>query len=198
MDRIPPFYFFVKQLIFRLDERLRLMIVGAVVGVCTGVTSVTFLYSLRYLFDRLQSLRGYWYAPVFPACGAALSIIFLRYIIKEAGVQGVSEVIYSISLRGGLLRFRSSFSRLISGILTITSGGSAGPEPLVVISGASIGSNIGTFFNLKGHHRSVIVGAGAAAAIASIFNAPVAGIAFSLEVILGEWTPVNILPIAIA
>ena len=198
MNRTPPFCFSMSQLLSHLDERLQLIIIGVIVGVCGGLASVALNRSLRALLVCLQPLRSYWYAPVFPACGAALSSIFLRNIIKEAGGHGVPEVIYSISRRGGLLRLRSAFSRLVSGLLTIGSGGSAGPEAPVVISGASIGSNIGSLFNLKDRQRVVVVGCGAAAAIASIFNAPVAGIAFSLEVILGEWTPINLVPIAVA
>ncbi|RLB75964.1 MAG: chloride channel protein, partial [Deltaproteobacteria bacterium] len=99
---------------------------------------------------------------------------------------------------GGLLRFRSSYSRLVSCCLTIASGGSAGPESPVVISGASVASNIASFFRLRDRQRIVLVGGGAAAAIASIFNAPVAGIAFSLEAIMGEWTPTNLITIGVA
>lgn len=198
MDNPKALSFSFKQLLFRLDLRLQLIIIGTLVGIFGGLASVFLNRSLRFFFISLQTLRSYWYAPIIPACGAALSSIFLRHIIKEMGGHGVPEVIYSISRRGGLIRLRSSFSRLISGLLTIASGGSAGPEAPVVISGASIGSNISCLFNLRDRQRVVIVGCGAAAAIASIFNAPVAGIVFSLEVILGDWTPINLIPIAIA
>jgi len=192
------FSFFSRRLFFRLDERLRLILVAAVVGVCGGVASVALNFGLDYVSAALKPLRCSWYAMFFPACGAALAVFFLRYLVKEVGGHGVPEVIYSISMRGGLLRFRSSFSRLISCMLTIASGGSAGPEAPVVISGASIGSNIAGFFHLNDRQRVVLVACGAAAAIASIFNAPATGIAFALEAILGEWTAVNVVPIAIA
>ena len=133
-----------------------------------------------------------------PAIGAALSAIFLDKMVKEGAGHGVPEVIYSVSRYGGLMRFRSSFSRLISSCLTIGSGGSAGPEAPVVMSGAAIGSNIAKFFSLNDRQRITIVGCGAAGAISSIFNAPIAGMVFSIEVILGEWKAVNIVPIAIA
>jgi CIC family chloride channel protein len=118
--------------------------------------------------------------------------------MKEGGGHGVPEVIYSVCKRGGLLRLRSSFSRLISSTLTIASGGSAGPEAPVVMSGASIGSNIAKAFSLNDRQRTTMVGCGAASAISAIFNAPIAGIIFSVEVIMGEWTPINLIPIGIA
>jgi CIC family chloride channel protein len=87
---------------------------------------------------------------------------------------------------------------LISSFLTIGSGGSAGPEAPVVMSGSSIGSTIAKFLGLNDRQRITLVGCGTAGAIASIFNAPIAGLVFSIEVILGEWKFVNIIPIAIA
>ncbi len=188
----------VRKIFFRLDERLQLIIVAALVGLGGGYASVVLNSGLESGGHYLNPLRTHWYAVLFPAIGAALSVIFLRYLVRDIGVHGVPEVIYSISRRGGLLRFRSSFSQLVSGFLTIVSGGSAGPEAPVVISGASIGSNIANLFYLKDRQRTVIVGCGAAAAIAAIFNAPATGIAFALEAILGEWTPINVVPIAIA
>ncbi len=177
---------------------MKLIIIGAIVGIFGGLASVALNRSLRYVSEILNTIRHVRYAPLLPAIGAAFSSIFLRHVVRDLGAHSVPEVIYSVSRKGGLLRLRSSFSRLVSGFLTIASGGSAGPEAPVVISGASIGSNIGTIFNLRDRQREVIVGCGAAAAIASIFNAPFAGIAFSLEVILGEWTIINLAPIAIA
>ncbi|OPX40586.1 MAG: chloride channel protein [Deltaproteobacteria bacterium] len=192
------FSFLVRKVLFRLDERLQLIIVAALVGLGGGYASVVLNLGLQHGGHYLMPLRSHWYATFFPAIGAALSIFFLHSIVRDIGGHGVPEVIYSISRRGGLLRFRSSFSRLVSCLLTIASGGSAGPEAPVVISGASIGSNIANFFYLKDRQRTVIVGCGAAAAIAAIFNAPATGIAFALEAILGEWTPINVVPIAIA
>ena len=133
-----------------------------------------------------------------PGIGAALSSLFLEKIIKEGAGHGVPEVLYSVSRYGGLMRFRSSFSRLISSCLTIGSGGSAGPEAPVVMSGAAIGSNIAQLFSLNDRQRVALVGCGTAGAVAAIFNAPIAGLVFTIEVIIGEWSALNIVPIAVA
>ncbi len=183
---------------FRSDDRLVLILIAVIVGICSGLAAVALNWSIATLFDRLHHFRHYWWAFTLPAFGAALSSLFLEKIVNEGAGHGVPEVVYSVSRYGGLLRFRSSFSRIISSCLTIGSGGSAGPEAPVVMSGAAIGSNIASFFSLNDRQRIVIVGCGAAGAISSIFNAPVAGLVFSIEVILGEWKAVNIIPIAIA
>ncbi|CAN2040907.1 chloride channel protein, CIC family [Candidatus Magnetomoraceae bacterium gMMP-15] len=184
--------------IFRWDDRLLLMVIGGVVGICSGLAALALNRSLIAMEHWLHSFRNLWWAFLLPACGAALSSIFLNKILKEGAGHGVPEVIYSVSRYGGLMRLRSSFSRIISSCLTIGSGGSAGPEAPVVMSGASIGSNIAQFFSLNDRQRVTIVGCGAAGAISSIFNAPIAGLVFTIEVILGEWSAIHIVPIAIA
>lgn len=184
--------------IFRGDDRLLLILLGIVVGVSSGLAALALNRGLVAMLEWLHHYRHYWWAFLLPAAGAALSSIYLDKIMKEGAGHGVPEVIYSVSRYGGLLRLRSSFSRLISSCLTIGSGGSAGPEAPVVMSGAAIGSNIARLFSLNDRQRVTLVGCGAAGAISSIFNAPIAGMVFSIEVILGEWKSLNIIPIAIA
>ncbi len=183
---------------FRLDDRLLLMLIAVIVGTCAGLAAIALNRSIIALFEGLHHFRHYTWAFVLPGIGAALSSLFLEKVVREGAGHGVPEVIYSVSRYGGLLRFRSSYSRLVSSCLTIGSGGSAGPEAPVVMSGAAIGSNIAKYFNLNDRQRVTIVGCGAAGAISSIFNAPIAGMVFTIEVILGEWTAIHIIPIAIA
>jgi len=184
--------------VFRSDDRILLILIGILVGVCSGLAAVALNRSLVAMLEWLHPFRQYWWAFGLPAAGAAMSSIFLNKIMKEGAGHGVPEVIYSVSRYGGLMRKRSSFSRLISSCLTIGSGGSAGPEAPVVMSGAAIGSNIAQFFSLNDRQRVTLVGCGAAGAISAIFNAPIAGMVFAIEVILGDWTSLNIIPIAIA
>lgn len=182
----------------RIDERLLLMVIGIIAGCFSGLASVALNRSIIALESLLDGLRLNWWAVLVPGVGAAMSSLFLRYVAREDAGHGVPEVIFSVSRLGGRLHRRSSFSRLISSCLTIGSGGSAGPEGPVVMSGAAIGSNIGRFFGLAERQRVVLVGCGAAGAIAAIFNAPIAGMVFSMEVILGAWSRITIAPIAIA
>ncbi len=183
---------------FRMDDRLLLIFIGVIVGICSGLAAIVLNRSLIFLLDGFHHMRHLWWAFLLPAAGAMLSSIFLEKIMNEGAGHGVPEVIYSVSRYGGLLRLRSSISRLVSSCLTIGSGGSAGPEAPVVMSGAAIGSNIAKFFFLNDRQRVTLVGCGAAGAIASIFNAPLTGMIFTMEIILGEWSMVNIIPIAVA
>jgi CIC family chloride channel protein len=185
-------------ILFRLDDRLLLIIIGALVGIFSGLAAVGMYQGLQFMFSWMKHYQGYWWAFLLPGVGAALAVFFLEKLLKEGAGHGVPEVVYSVSRYGGLMRFRSSFSRLISGCLTIGSGGSAGPEAPVVMSGASIGSNIAQFFSLNDRQRVAVVGCGSAGALAAIFNAPIAGLVFTIEVIVGEWSAVNIVPIAVA
>jgi CIC family chloride channel protein len=184
--------------LFRSDDRLLLIVFAIIVGICSGLAALLFNRSLETMLEWLHHYRHFWWAIFLPAAGAALSSLFLEKVVNEGAGHGVPEVIYAVSRYGGLLRLRSSFSRLISSCLTIGSGGSAGPEAPVVMSGAAIGSNIAQAFSLNDRQRVALVGCGAAGAIAAIFNAPISGMVFAIEVILGEWSTMNIIPIAIA
>jgi chloride channel protein, CIC family len=184
--------------LFRSDDRLLLIVFAIIVGICSGLAALLLNRGLETMLEWLHQYRVFWWAIFLPAAGAALSSLFLEKIVNEGAGHGVPEVIYAVSRYGGLLRLRSSFSRLISSCLTIGSGGSAGPEAPVVMSGAAIGSNIAQAFSLNDRQRVALVGCGAAGAIAAIFNAPISGMVFAIEVVLGEWSTMNIIPIAIA
>lgn len=198
MQFIKKSYTSLYQNLFRMDDRLLLIIAGSIAGICSGLAAVALRLSLESVIEFLHPFRHYGWAFLLPAAGAMLSSLFLEKVVREGAGHGVPEVIYAVSRYGGLIRLRSSFSRLISSFLTIASGGSAGPEAPVVMSGSAIGSNVAKFLGLNDRQRITLVGCGTAGAIGSIFNAPIAGLVFSVEVILGEWKFVNIIPIAIA
>lgn len=182
----------------RYDDRLILIIAGAFTGICSGIAAVFLAKSIHFITELLYGGTFGWYSVLFPACGAFLSALVLYKVFRDEGAHGVPDVIYSVSKFGGALKLRSSLSRLISSALTIGSGGSAGPEAPVVMSGASIGSNIAKLFKLNSRQRIVLVGCGTAGAISAIFNAPISGMIFTLEIIIGEWHSRNIIPIAVA
>jgi len=198
MQTIKNTYKAIYYRLFRLDDRLILIVAGSIAGICSGLAAVALRLSLESVFELLHPLRHYWWAFVLPGAGALLSSLYLEKVSREGAGHGIPEVIYAVSRYGGLLRLRSSYSRLISSFLTISSGGSAGPEAPVVMSGSAIGSNIAKALGLNDRQRITLVGCGTAGAIAAIFNAPIAGLVFSIEVLLGEWKFVNIIPIAIA
>ena len=180
------------------DEHFYLILLSIPVGLCVGLVTILFNRTLLLLSSTLNQFQDYYYYIFFPAIGAFLSVFILSVFFREGSGHSVPIVIYSVFRKGGLLRFRSSISHLLSCIATIASGGSAGPEGPVVVSGASFGSNIACFFKLKERHRIILLGGGIASAISAIFNAPITGLIFALEVVLGDWITINIVPIAIA
>jgi chloride channel protein, CIC family len=188
----------IKWAIVRSDDRLMVIALAACVGACSGLAAVALTRALHYLAGALAAAHLEWWGFVLPALGATLSALFLNVLLKERPGHGVPEVVLAVLRHGGLLRFRSTFSRLVSSCLTIGSGGSAGPEAPVVVSGAALGSNIAQAIDLNERQRVTLVGCGAAGAIGAIFNAPIAGLVFTVEVILGEWRAFNVVPIAIA
>ena len=181
-----------------LDDTFLLIIIAVPVGAFSGLAAVALNFSLKTMHMGLHqyyhSIWGFW----FPGAGAAVGYIFFRYLARDSGLHGVPEIIDSICHNGARLRIQSCFSHLVASSLTIGSGGSAGPEAPVVISGAAIGSNMATLLGLNERQRMILLGCGAAGAISAIFNAPVAGILFVLEVLLADWSTKNLVPIAIS
>lgn len=188
----------IRLAFINLDTRIQLIVIGVIVGLASGLAAVGLNLGLKTFSGYLHRFHDSVFLVLFPIGGIVLTVALLKYIIRDFGGHGVPEVIYSISLRAGILKFRSSFSKLIGSLLTISSGGSAGPEAPVIISGAAIGSNISSYLKSNEKMRIAVTGSGAAAAIASIFNAPIAGIIFTMEIILGEWSATMMLPIAIS
>lgn len=171
--------------------------IAVVVGLSSGLAAVGLTFGLEKIhhWSETQSSFPIW---LFPIAGIPLTVLILKSVFRDFGGHGVPEVILSVNVKGGQLRARSGISRLIGNLITISSGGSAGPEAPVVISGAAIGSEIARWFRSNETVRVSVTGAGAAAAIASIFNAPITGIIFTQEVILADWTGRTMLPLALA
>ena len=181
-----------------IDSRFKLGIIGFIVGITSGLAAVALNLGLHYFSRWFHQSGNMVFRFFLPVAGMLVTVILLKYLIRDFGGHGLPEVIHSISLKGGRIKFRSSFSKLIGGLITISTGGSAGPEAPVVVSGAAIGSNFARLFRTDERIRIAVSGSGAAAAIAAIFNAPLTGIIFTMEVIIGEWTPVYLLPVVIA
>ncbi|MBN2529676.1 MAG: chloride channel protein [Deltaproteobacteria bacterium] len=180
------------------DTRIRLILIASVVGIVAGLAAVLLNAGLHLVSHWIHHFSSRGLFPVFTTLGIVVSVVLFRYLFRDKGGHGVPEVIYSISKRGGDLRLRTAPSRLICCMFTIAGGGSAGPEAPLVISGASIGSNLARLFRMKERQRIILVGCGASAAIASIFNAPVTGILFTMEAVMGDWSRGHLIPIAIA
>jgi len=163
------------------------------VGAGTGIGAVLFIELIGFIqkifFEGLPSLLdnpGRWLFIVIPALGGLLAGPIIAFFAKEAKGHGVPEVMQAIALRGGRIRPRVVVAKIAASALCIGSGGSAGREGPIVQVGAALGSTIGQWLHLSEARIRNLVACGAAAGIAATFNAPIAGVIFSMEIILGE------------
>ena len=179
-------------------EAALLMVLAAGVGLASGVSAVGLAAAVHHTIAFMQTLKGSWWLIGIPALGAALSSLFLHGWLKDRAGHGVPELIRTATFAGGAVRPALLHSRLVSSFLTIGSGGSAGLEGPIATSGGAIGSLIGRLFRLNERRRTLLLGYGVAGAVAAIFNAPLTGTVFALEVILGEWSALAVLPTVVA
>ena len=175
---------------------LTLLAVG--VGLASGLSAVVLSSAVHHVISFMVAFQGRWWLIAVPGAGAALSSLFLHRLLRDNAGHGVPELIRSSTFSGGAVRPDLIYSRLISSFLTVGSGGSAGLEGPIATSGGAIGSAIGRLFGFNERRRTLLLGYGVAGAVAAIFNAPLTGTVFALEVILGEWSALAVLPTVIA
>jgi CIC family chloride channel protein len=134
----------------------------------------------------------------YPLAGIFLTVLFVRYIVRDNISHGISRVLYAISRRKSYLKRHNNWTSIVASSLTIGFGGSVGAEAPIALTGASIGSSIGRYFNLNYKNITLLLGCGAAGAIAGIFKAPIGGILFTLEVLMLDLTMSSIVPLLIS
>ena len=140
---------------------------------------------------------NYWYL-VFPAVGILITSLFVRYVVKDNISHGVTRILYAISQRKSILKLHNTWTSIVGSSVTIGFGGSVGAEAPIVLTGAAIGSNLGNFFKMDQKTLMLLVGCGAAGAIGGIFKAPIAGLVFTLEVLMLDMTLTAIVPLLIS
>ncbi len=176
-----------------------------VVGILTGFGAILFRYLIRGVawigYEWIPDIMpgdSKLYVIIVPAIGGLLVGLLVYYFAREAKGHGVPEVMEAVALRGGRIRPRVAVVKSLASSLTIGSGGSAGREGPIVQIGSAIGSTLGQALNLSDNRISNLVACGAAAGIAATFNAPIAGVIFALEVILGRFSVRNFSTVVIA
>lgn len=195
----------VRFLVWRLkhvSNKNFVLILSGVLGSVAGLSAVVLKQSVHYVQSFLTrspdiAFANYFYLS-YPLIGILITVAISRYIFKERLGHGISDVIYSISKKSGIIKQSRMYSRLITSAITVGFGGSVGLEAPIVVTGSAMGSNLGRLFHLNYKKRTLLIGCGAAGAIAAIFNSPVAGVLFSIEVILAEVTISSFIPLLIA
>lgn len=170
-----------------------------------GVASALAAYILKMLIHWIQVLLTSQFISsevnllylVYPVVGIFLTSLFVRYVVKDDISHGVTKILYAISRREGHIKRHNTWSSMIASSITIGFGGSVGAEAPIVLTGSAIGSNIGSAFRMDQRTLMLMVGCGAAGAVAGIFKAPIAGVVFTLEVIMIDLTMTSLLPLLI-
>lgn len=184
-----------------IKERHFLLFVCLIVGVLTALASYVLKQSVHLIqsfltYNFQESGANYLYL-LYPVIGILIAGLFVKYFVKDDISHGVTKVLYAISARKSRIKPHNTYSSLVASSITIAFGGSVGAEAPIVLTGSAIGSNVGRFFKLDQRNLMLLVGCGAAGAIAGIFKAPIAGILFVIEVLLLDLTMSSILPLLI-
>lgn len=185
-----------------IKEKTFVIFLALIVGILCGLAALL-LKSLIHFFSGLvtshiEISQGNYLYIIYPVIGIILTSLYVRYIVKDNISHGVTRVLHSISQNKSRLKRHNIYSSIIASSVTIGFGGSVGAEGPIVYTGAAIGSNLGQAFRLSPRILMILVGCGAAAGIAGIFKAPIAGMLFTIEVLMLDLTTVSIMPLLIA
>lgn len=191
-----------KFLVSQFVGEKKLYWISFIVGIVSGLAALVLKNLIHFIDARLVghfkvTNENYLYLAL-PLVGILATVLIIRFFIKDDISHGVSKILASISGKKGYIKAHNSFSSMITSSFTIGFGGSVGAEAPVVLTGASIGSNLGRFFKLGQADIMLMIGCGATGAIAGIFEAPIAGIVFTLEVLMIELTMASLVPLLIS
>lgn len=185
-----------------ISDKMFLLILAFMVGLLSAVAAFV-LHGLinqivALLTGRFAADSYNWLYLVYPVVGIYLTSLFVRYVVRDNISHGITRILYAISSNRSRLKAHNTWSSVIASAITIGFGGSVGAEAPIVLTGSAIGSNLGQLFKLDNKTLMTLVGCGAAGAIAGIFKAPIAGLVFTLEVLMIDLTMASLLPILVS
>ena len=196
---------YMKLLRWREDhipEKSFVVILAIIIGVASGLAAVLLKFLIGTISGLVNSVteasQANYYYLVFPIIGIFLTGIYVRYVVRDNISHGVTRVLYAIAQKKSRLKFYNMYASLASSSVTLGCGGSVGAEGPIVFTGAAIGSNLGQAFRLSPHMLMMLVGCGAAAGISGIFKAPIAGVLFTVEVLMLDLTAGSVMPLIMA
>ena len=185
-----------------ISEKMFMIILALIVGFFAAVAAFVLHWIINQIVLLLTSsfdrTGANWLYLVYPVVGIYLTSLFVRYIVKDNISHGITRILYAISSNRSRLRSHNCWSSVIASAITIGFGGSMGAEAPIVLTGSAIGSNLGKLFYMDRKMLMTLVGCGAAGAIAGIFKAPIAGLVFTLEVLMIDMTMSALLPILVS
>ena len=185
-----------------VSEKMFMIILALIVGFFAAVAAFFLHWIINQIVLLLTSqfdrTGANWLYLVYPVVGIYLTSLFVRYIVKDNISHGITRILYAISTNKSRLKSHNCWSSVIASAITIGFGGSVGAEAPIVLTGSAIGSNLGQLFHLDRKMLMTLVGCGAAGSIAGIFKAPIAGLVFTLEVLMIDMTMSALLPILVS
>jgi len=186
----------------KLSENSKLYLLSLLVGLGSGLAAVLLESAIRFFKNLIiplceKSPYG-WLYIAFPALGMLISLLLLRFVVKDNIGHGVTKVLVAISRKESRIKAHNCWSSMLTSAFTIGFGGSVGAEAPIVYTGAAIGSNIGKISKMSYRGITVLVGCGAAGAIAGIFKAPLAGVLFTLEILLFNISMGSMMPLLLS
>ena len=194
--------FIVKWTEKRLSPKQAILILSFLVGVGAAFAAQSLKWLIHFIENFLTSnfdvTHANWLFLIYPVIGIFVTALFIKYIVRDDIGHGVTKILYAISRKKGEIKTHNCWSSVIASAITIGSGGSVGAESPIVLTGSAIGSYFGRLFKLNHQKLMLLIGCGASAAVAGIFKAPIAGLVFTLEVLMLDLTMASLLPLLVS
>ena len=192
----------LRRILGKFPEKNVVMILSLVVGIACGLAAVLLKVSIEFIHHHLIALsdKGSYNVLhlIYPGIGMLIAMLFVRYIVKDNIGHGVTKVLQSVSKNESKIKPHNMWTSMLASSVTIGFGGSVGAEAPIVYTGAAIGSNVARYMGLSYKNMTILLGCGAAGAVAGIFNAPLAGVLFTLEILLFNISMTSILPLLLS
>ena len=192
----------LRRLLQRLSERDVMIVLALLVGILCGLAAVVLKLGIHYIHEGITSwftgeIYNYLYL-LYPGVGMLLAMLFVKYVVKDNIGHGVTKVLLAVSKNDSKIRKHNMWTSMVASSVTIGFGGSVGAEAPIVYTGAAIGSNVARYMGLSYKNMTILLGCGAAGAVAGIFKAPLAGVLFTLEILLFNISMTSILPLLLS
>lgn len=183
-----------------ISERYFILLLSLLIGITMALVAGLLKLIIHHIeaFVLAQTEEHSYFYLLFPALGVLLSLLFVRYIVRDDIGHGVTKVLSAISQRKSRIKPHNTWSSLLASALTIGFGGSVGAESPIVLTGAAVGSNFGRIFRLEQRNLMLLIGCGVAGALGGVFKAPITGLVFVIEVLLLDLTMASVLPLLIS
>jgi chloride channel protein, CIC family len=185
-----------------ISYRTFLLMLSFIVGLLSGLAAVTLKNTVHYIGHLLthgfDSSSVNYIFVAYPLAGILLTVLFVKYFVKDNIGHGISKILFAISKKNSIIKRHNSYSSMVASSLTVGFGGSVGLEAPIVLTGSSIGSNLGRYLKLNYKDTTLLIACGAAGAIAGIFKAPIAALVFALEILMLDLTMWSLVPLLIS